>query len=82
VLSPSSKLTITCEGFVVVTRSQTFEEPNIQRSGVRRRTDVPIGGTISLFKISHLHQVGTRLNTYQNMLHAFNSGRLKAVSWL
>ena len=51
--SPSFQPVIAFEGFVVVARSQTFEEPNIQRPGFRQRTDVPIGGVISLFRISH-----------------------------
>jgi hypothetical protein len=42
------------EGIVVVARSQTFEEPSIQRSGVIRRIDIPIGGAIPLLIISHL----------------------------
>ena len=50
-LSPSYQLIIAFVGFDVVTRSQTIEEPINQRSGLTRRTDVPIVGVISLQRI-------------------------------
>ena len=77
--SPSSQLMIAFEGFFVVARSQTFEGPKIQRSGVRQCADVPIGGVISLFRIKRLFKVSTRLDTYQNMLNSFNSSRHNAA---
>ena len=39
---------IAFEGTPTVARSQTLEDPNIQRSGARQCTGVPIGGDISL----------------------------------
>lgn len=51
---PSFQLIIALEGLLVVTRSLTLEGPNIQQCGLRRRTDVPIGGTISLFIVNQL----------------------------
>ncbi len=38
----------------MVACSQTFDEPIIQRFEVGHRTDAPIGGVISLFRINHL----------------------------
>ena len=60
-------------------RLQIFEEPNIQRSGVRRRIDIAIGGVILLFRISYIYKVSTRLNTYQNILKSFDPSRHNTV---
>ena len=57
----------------MIARLQTFEEPNIQRFGVRQYVDASISDIILLFRINDLYKVGICLNTYQNILNSFYS---------